>query len=72
MNSIRVKYKICTLLVIALAGSWRTGLELIRLTHTTDNAQGNAVIAADANDTITLIGVTTTMLQQHLNDFHIV
>jgi hypothetical protein len=44
----------------------------ILLAHTADNAQGNAVITADANDTITLVGVTTSQLQQHLNDFHLV
>jgi hypothetical protein len=44
----------------------------ILLMHTADDAQGNAVITDDANDTITLVGITTSQLQQHLNDFHIV
>jgi Ca2+-binding RTX toxin-like protein len=42
------------------------------IAHTADNVQGDAVITADANDWITLHGVSTVTLQQHLNEFHIV
>ena len=42
------------------------------LAHTADNAQGDAVITVDANDTITLHNVSTATLQQHQSDFHIV
>jgi hypothetical protein len=42
------------------------------LLNTADNAQGNAVIHADANDSITVQGVSTATLLQHLTDFHIV
>ena len=36
------------------------------------DVNGNAVIHVDANDSITLTGVTTATLQQHQSDFHIV
>ena len=39
------------------------------MAHTSDNSSGNAVIAANAHDTITILGVTTEVLQHHLNDF---
>ncbi|MGB9116229.1 MAG: hypothetical protein WCC91_13275, partial [Bradyrhizobium sp.] len=39
------------------------------ISHTSDNSAGNAVIAADGHDTITIMGVTTNVLQNHLNDF---
>jgi len=40
--------------------------------HAADDGHGNTIITVDANDTITLIGVTTSILQQHQSDFHIV
>jgi hypothetical protein len=39
------------------------------LSHTTDDGHGNAVIAYDAHNTVTLEGVTPAML--HPSDFHI-
>jgi VCBS repeat-containing protein len=42
------------------------------IAHTTDNAQGNAVITYDANDTITLIGVSHAQLAAHPSVFDIV
>ena len=38
------------------------------MAHTSDNSSGNAVIAANAHNTITL-GVATEILQHHLHDF---
>jgi hypothetical protein len=40
--------------------------------HTSDNSSGDAVIAANAHDTITIMGVTTDTLQHHLNSFIII
>jgi Ca2+-binding RTX toxin-like protein len=42
------------------------------IAHTTDNAKGNAVITYDANDTITLIGVSHAQLAAHPSVFDIV
>ena len=42
------------------------------IAHTTDNAKGNAVITYDANDTITLIGVSHAQLAAHPSVFNIV
>jgi serralysin len=42
------------------------------ISHTADDGHGNAVIAADANNSITLLDVTTATLQQHLSAFHFV
>jgi Ca2+-binding RTX toxin-like protein len=42
------------------------------LSHTADDGHGNAVITADANNTITLQNVTLAVLHQHQSDFHIV
>jgi hypothetical protein len=39
------------------------------VSHTTDDGRGNAVIAYDAHNAVTLIGVTPAML--HPSDFHI-
>jgi serralysin len=41
---------------------------LLAATH--DDGNGNAVITADANDSITLHNVTVAQLQLHQNDFH--
>jgi Ca2+-binding RTX toxin-like protein len=38
----------------------------------TDDGHGNAVIAADANNTITLAGVSVASATAHLADFHLV
>jgi Ca2+-binding RTX toxin-like protein len=38
----------------------------------TQDVNGNAVIAHDANTTVTLTGVTTAQLNTHQNDFHFV
>jgi hypothetical protein len=38
------------------------------LSHTTDDGHGNAVIAYDAHNAVTLVGVTSAML--HPSDFH--
>ena len=40
--------------------------------HTSDNSSGNAVIAADAHNSITIEGASTDALQHHLNNFIIV
>jgi 20S proteasome alpha/beta subunit len=42
------------------------------LAHTADDAKGNAVISISADQSIHVQGVSTLLLQQHLNDFHIV
>jgi serralysin len=42
------------------------------MAHTSDSSSGNAVIAVNAHDTITIMGVTTDALQHHLNDFIII
>ena len=42
------------------------------MARTSDNSAGNAVIAANAHDTITITGVTTDGLLHHLHDFIIV
>jgi Ca2+-binding RTX toxin-like protein len=42
------------------------------LAHASDNGQGGVLIAADANNTVTLQNTTTAALQQHLGDFYIV
>jgi VCBS repeat-containing protein len=42
------------------------------MAHTADDAHGNAVIAYDANNTITLLGVNHAQLLAHSSDFHLV
>ena len=42
------------------------------LAHTVNDGLGNVVIAASANDVITLENVTKDALQQHLADLHLV
>jgi Ca2+-binding RTX toxin-like protein len=42
------------------------------LSHAADDGQGNVIITADANDSVTLQNVTTAILQQHISDFHII
>jgi serralysin len=42
------------------------------LAHTADDTSGNAVIAANANDTVMLDGITKAILQQHPSDFQFV
>jgi Ca2+-binding RTX toxin-like protein len=42
------------------------------LAHTVDDGLGNAIIAASANDTITVQNTATSMLALHLTDFHFV
>ncbi len=42
------------------------------IAHTADNAQGEAVITVDASDSITLHGMSTVTLHQHLGEVHIV
>ena len=41
------------------------------MSHAVDDGLGNVVISFDVNNTVTLRSVTTALLQQHLNDFHI-
>ncbi|HEY8336116.1 MAG TPA: M10 family metallopeptidase C-terminal domain-containing protein [Tardiphaga sp.] len=42
------------------------------VSHISDDADGNAVITADAHDTVTLQNISSAALHQHLADFHIV
>ena len=42
------------------------------IAHLADDGLGNSVITLDANDTVTVQGVTSATLQQHLSDFHFV
>jgi len=42
------------------------------IAHSADDGHGNMIITADAPDSLTLLNVTTAVLQQHLNDLHIV
>jgi Ca2+-binding RTX toxin-like protein len=37
-----------------------------------DDGLGNTIITVDAGNTITLVGVTTSILQQNQSDFHFV
>jgi serralysin len=63
-------------------GNFDVGTDAIEIDHTVfadfqallaaahDDGNGNAVIAANPNDTITLKNVTVTQLVQHQGDFH--
>jgi Ca2+-binding RTX toxin-like protein len=42
------------------------------ISHMAEDGHGNAIIAYDANNTITIQNVGTVILQQHQSDFHIV
>jgi serralysin len=63
-------------------GNFDPGTDVIEIDHTVfadfeallaaahDDGSGNAVIAADPHDTITLKNVTVAQLVQHQGDFH--
>ena len=42
------------------------------LSRAVDDGHGNVIVTADVNNTVTIQNVTSTQLQQHLSDFHIV